>query len=134
MADTKRGREKQARDADTRQRERELEEARDRENESEPPLSDADPSGTTDQEPEADETPADASDAETPRCHRRGCDEPAAFFVLERYQEETGKGPVEATAYLCTDHTDEESPANLDHAYDDYVFRVEPLPTDAGSS
>ena len=60
-------------------------------------------------------------------CHRRGCNERAQFVVLERYQEETGKGAVEAEAALCQDHTDEESPANLDGAYDDYVFRVEPI-------
>lgn len=60
-------------------------------------------------------------------CHRRGCDESAAFAVLERYQEETGKGAVEAEAFLCRAHTDEESPANLDSAYDEYVFRVEPV-------
>lgn len=69
----------------------------------------------------ADET---ATDGE---CHRRGCDEPAAFVVLERYQEETGKGAVEAEAALCRAHIDEESPANLDGAYDDYVFRVDPI-------
>ena len=61
-------------------------------------------------------------------CHRRGCDEPAAFVVLERYQEETGHGAVEAEAVLCREHTDEESPANLDGVYADYVFRVEPIP------
>lgn len=72
----------------------------------------------------SDESPATGS---TPNCHRRGCDEPAAFVVLERYQEETGKGAVEAEAALCRDHTDEESPANLGGAYDDYVFRVEPI-------
>ncbi|WP_209438349.1 hypothetical protein [Natronococcus sp. JC468] len=68
---------------------------------------------------------------EPPRreCHRRGCDEPARFRVLERYQEETGKGAVEAEAVLCRRHTREESPANLDGAYEDYVFRVEPLET-----
>jgi hypothetical protein len=60
-------------------------------------------------------------------CHRRGCDESARFVVLERYQEETGKGAVEAEAALCRAHTDEESPANLAGAYDGYVFRVEPL-------
>lgn len=61
-------------------------------------------------------------------CHRRGCDEPAAFVVLERYQEETGHGAVEAEAVLCREHTAEESPANLDGVYADYVFRVEPIP------
>ncbi|MFC4437207.1 MULTISPECIES: hypothetical protein [Natrialbaceae] len=63
----------------------------------------------------------------TRECHRRGCDERAQFVVLERYQEETGKGAVEAEAALCRDHTDEESPANLEGAYDDYVFHVEPI-------
>ena len=47
--------------------------------------------------------------------------------MIERYQEETGHGAVTAEAYLCRAHTDEESPTNLDGAYDDYVFRVEPL-------
>jgi hypothetical protein len=63
-------------------------------------------------------------------CHRRGCDERARFVVLERYQEETGQGAVEAEAVLCRTHTDEESPVNLDGAYDEYVFRVEPLADD----
>jgi hypothetical protein len=62
-----------------------------------------------------------------PECHRRGCTERARFVVLERYQEETGHGAVEAEAVLCRDHTTEESPANLDGSYADYVFRVEPL-------
>ena len=40
---------------------------------------------------EEDESP------NSPRqCHRRGCNEPATFVVLERYQEETGHGAVEA--------------------------------------
>lgn len=60
-------------------------------------------------------------------CHRRGCTEPVEFVVLERYQEETGQGAVEAAAFLCRDHTAEESPTNLDGAYADYVFRVEPV-------
>ena len=60
-------------------------------------------------------------------CHRRGCSEPATFVVLERYQEETGQGAVEATADLCREHTAEESPTNLDGSYADYVFRVDPL-------
>lgn len=69
----------------------------------------------------------DQSSGSSRQCHRRGCDEPARFVVLERYQEDTGKGAVEAEAALCRDHTDEESPVNLDGAYDDYVFRVEPI-------
>ncbi len=52
----------------------------------------------------------------------------ASFTVVERYQEETGHGAVEATASLCRDHTAAESPANLDGVYAEYLFRVEPLP------
>jgi hypothetical protein len=63
----------------------------------------------------------------SPTCHRRGCTEPATFVVLERYQEDTGHGAVEAEALLCRVHTDEESPANLEGVYADYVFRVEPI-------
>lgn len=119
MADTKKGREKQARDAENRQRKRELEEARTRGDETEPPRDD----------PEVDETEREEDPPDAPReCHRRGCDERAAFVVLERYQEETGKGAVEAEAVLCRDHTAEESPANLDGVYADYVFRVDPIP------
>ncbi|ELZ04894.1 hypothetical protein [Natrialba asiatica] len=66
--------------------------------------------------------------ASSRECHRRGCDEPAAFVVLERYQEETGKGAVEAEAVLCRAHTAEEHPTNLDGVYAEYVFRVDPLP------
>ncbi|MDS0474421.1 hypothetical protein [Natrinema sp. 1APR25-10V2] len=62
-----------------------------------------------------------------PECHRRGCTERATFVVLERYQEETGHGAVEAEAVLCQEHADEESPTNLDGSYAEYVFRVEPL-------
>jgi len=64
---------------------------------------------------------------EHPVCDRRSCDERAAFVVLERYLEDTGKGPVEAQTVLCRAHTDEESPVNLDAAYPGYVFRVEPI-------
>jgi hypothetical protein len=103
MPDTKEGRERQARSEERRQRERELREERERADEPEP----------------RDET-------SPPPCHRRGCDEPAAFRVLERYQEETGHGAVEAEAFLCTTHTAEEGPTNLDSAYPDYVFLVEP--------
>jgi hypothetical protein len=103
MPDTKEGRERQARAEETRQRERDVQEARDRGDEAQP----ADP-------------------AAPPTCHRRGCEEPAAFRVVERYQEETGHGAVEAEAFLCRDHTDEESPANLGQSYADYVFLVEP--------
>lgn len=114
MADTKKGREKQARDAETRRQERDVAEFRERADESEPPLS----------EEETEEADDDAG----PRtCHRRGCEESAAFVVLERYQEDTGHGAVEAEAFLCREHTAEESPVNLDGVYDEYVFRVEPL-------
>lgn len=113
MADTKRGREKQSRDEANRQREQEVAEAMARSDEQEP-------------EPE-DQGTTDAADDDTRRCHRRGCDEPATFVVFERYLEETGHGPVEVEVFLCRAHTDEEGPTNLDHAYTDYVYRVEPL-------
>ncbi|WP_276301523.1 hypothetical protein [Halorussus lipolyticus] len=118
MADTKDGREKKAKNQERRQQEREIAEARNRADEAEPPGE------------EADETQRQNEGSDAPRaCHRRGCDEPAAFSVLERYQEETGHGAVEAEAFLCRDHTAEESPANLDAAYEDYVFRVEQIRT-----
>lgn len=116
MADDKRGRDKKARDKDTRQREQELQEARARADESEPPRSGDDTGREGD---EATDSP--------PTCHRRGCPEPAMFLVLERYQEETGQGAVEATAFLCEAHTDDEGPANLDSSYADYVFRIESI-------
>jgi len=122
MADTKDGREEQARNADRRQREREIAEARARADEAEPPeAGEAEPVLDAD---EADER--ELSDASL-QCHRRGCEELAAFVVLERYQEDTGHGAVEAEALLCRDHTAEEGPANLDGAYDGYVFRVDPI-------
>jgi len=71
--------------------------------------------------------PEDGGPDSLPECHRRGCTERAAFVVLERYQEETGHGAVEAEAVLCREHADEESPTNLDRSYAEYVFRVEPL-------
>jgi len=102
MPDTKQGREKQAADERRRQVKRDISEARERGDESEPP--------------------------ESPReCHRRGCHETAEFVVLERYQEETGKGTVEAEALLCEEHTAEEYPTNLDHAGEDYLFRITPF-------
>jgi hypothetical protein len=119
MPDTKRGREKQARNAENRQQRRELEEELERGDEGEP----------GDDRDEADTGRRQGDRSSAPReCHRRGCTEPAAFVVLERYQEETGHGAVEAEAALCREHTAEESPTNLDSAYPDYVFRVEPLP------
>ena len=121
MADTKEGREKQAANEERRQREREIREARTRADEIEPPDEAVD---ETDKTRRVDDDRPDSSR----RCHRRGCDESATFEVLERYQEETGHGAVEATAVLCQAHADEESPTNLDNAYDDYVFRVKPLP------
>lgn len=60
-------------------------------------------------------------------CHRRDCQAPAEFQVLERYQEETGQGAVEAEANLCQTHAGQESPVNLDGTYEEYVFRVQPL-------
>ena len=120
MGDTKQGREKQARDEDDRQRERELTEARERADETEPPREVSDGTG------EALEEEGDPRGSSR-TCHRRGCDDPATFVVVERYLEETGHGPVTAEATLCQDHTAEESPTNLDHAYADYVFRVSPL-------
>ncbi|GAB7009009.1 hypothetical protein [Halorubrum trueperi] len=103
MPDTKSGREKQARTEERRQAQRDISEARERADEMEPP----------------DDTPTE--------CYRRGCSEPAAFSVTERYLEDTGKGAVEATALLCVDHTVAEGPANLDRAYDEYVFRIDPI-------
>ncbi|AUV81899.1 hypothetical protein C2R22_09760 [Salinigranum rubrum] len=120
MADTKRGREEQARNEARRQREREIEQARQRRDEPEP------------EPPSEGDAEAAEGAAEVPqRCHRRGCDEPAAFLVLERYLEDTGHGPVEATAALCPEHTAEEGPTRLDDAFAGYVFRVEPLPDTA---
>ncbi|WP_129113609.1 hypothetical protein [Halegenticoccus tardaugens] len=121
MADTKQSRDKKAHDKENRQRERELEEARDRLNETEPPR---------DHQEEPDETQSKETNSPDPprTCHRRGCEEPATFVVLERYQEETGHGAVEAEALLCQEHTVEEHPVNLESSYADYVFRIKPLP------
>ena len=107
MADTKQGRDKQADDEAKRQRKRDLRETRERSDEAEPTRDDSDVLAA---------------------CYRRDCSEPAAFVVLERYQEEGGHGPVEAEVELCETHTAQESPVNLSAVYDEYVFRVEPLP------
>lgn len=120
MADTKDDREKQAKGEE--QREREITEVGPRGDEVEPPDDTEDM--TDDTRREGDDGPDSSR-----RCHRRSCDKPATFEVLERYQEETGHGAVEATAVLCQEHTDDESPTNLDLAYKDYVFRVTPLPS-----
>lgn len=71
------------------------------------------------------ETDVNANSIRT--CHRRSCDERATFVVLERYQEETGQGSVEARVVMCQDHAAEEHPVNLDADDPDYVFHVEPL-------
>ncbi|WP_423746608.1 hypothetical protein V5735_18950 [Haladaptatus sp. SPP-AMP-3] len=119
MADNKKSRNKQARDEENRQRAWEVEQARERMDETEP----------RDDQNEADESrdEREENSDSPPTCHRRGCDEPAKFVVLERYQEETGHGAVEAEARLCQRHAAEESPTNLDGVYADYVFRVDPL-------
>jgi hypothetical protein len=117
MGDTKSGRVKQAREEARRQRRREIEAELARGDEAEPTdLGDEE----TDVEYEPSEGPHE--------CHRRSCTEPASFVVLERYLEETSHSPVEATAMLCVAHTEEEGPTRLEAAYDDYVFRIEPLP------
>ncbi|WP_083252620.1 hypothetical protein [Haladaptatus sp. W1] len=120
MADNKKSRDKQARDEENRQRAWEVEQARERMDETEP----------RDDQNEADEARYEREENSDSfrKCHRRGCDDPAKFVVLERYQEETGHGGVEAEANLCQRHTTEESPTNLDGVYADYVFRVDPLP------
>lgn len=129
MPDDKRGRDKQAHDEERRQREWEANEAIDRADEPEPPIEDRDDSPDNDQDDAIETRRGEGeSPSSTPECHRRDCAEPAEFLVLERYQEETGQGAVEAIAYLCREHTAEESPTNLDGAYPDYVFRVEPIP------
>lgn len=111
MPDTKDGREEQAAHEDRRQRELEMARALSSARESEAEV--AEPTDDLDWPPE---------------CHRRDCHRIATFVVLERYQEETGHGAVEAEALLCPTHAEVESPANLDRAYEDYVFRVDPLP------
>lgn len=119
MADANEVRETRAENREGRQQERKTAAARSRGGEAEPP---------DDSEADSDETRREDEHSDAPReCHRRGCNEPATFAVLERYQEETGHGAVEAEAFLCRDHTAEESPVNLDAAYADYVFRVEPI-------
>ena len=121
MADTKRGREDQAKTAEKRQRERELSEYRQRADEAEPPEEAGDAAEAVQE--------SDDEQRGSRTCHRRGCETPAAFVVLERYQEETGHGAVEARADLCREHAAEEGPANLEASYEDYVFRVEPIST-----
>ncbi|GAA0238779.1 hypothetical protein ACFFQF_28690 [Haladaptatus pallidirubidus] len=123
MADTKKSRNKQARDEENRQRAWEVEQARERIDETEP----------RDQQGKANETQYEEDEySDSPHvCHRRECDEIARFVVLERYQEETGHGTVKSEAKLCRKHTAEESPTNLDDASAEYLFRVDPLPETA---
>lgn len=123
MADDKRGREKQAKRKDRRQREREIDEERSRSDEDEPPEG-------TDDTAEGVQRGGGTYPDPPSGCHRRSCEKRAAFVVVERYQEETGKGLVEAKAFLCREHTAEEGPSNLDSADGGYVFRIEPLADD----
>jgi len=68
---------------------------------------------------------------EREECHRRGCNAEAGFLVREQYQEETGKGLVEATARLCRTHAREESPTNLDPITPEYLFEVTAIASEA---
>jgi len=126
VADKKEEQEEQAGDEGRRRRERQITDVETRADEGEPPPETRD---VTDAAWREDDDGAGSP----PRCHRRGCDEPARFEVLERYLEETGHGAVEARAVLCREHTDDESPTNLDAVYDGYVFRVVPLPGTDGT-
>ena len=128
MADDKRGREKQAKREDRRQREREIAADRARGEEAEPPEDAVDDDREGEDAADGIQRGEGAYPDPPHECHRRGCDERASFVVVERYREETGQGSVEAKAHLCRAHTDEESPANLDSAGEDYVFRIEPIP------
>ncbi len=124
MADDKRGREKQAKRKDRRQREREIDEERSRGDEPDPSESAAD---GADDAAEGFQRGNGTYPDPPSGCHRRGCEKRAAFVVVERYQEETGKGLVEAKAFLCEEHTAAEGPSNLDAADGGYVFRIERL-------
>jgi len=130
MADDKRGREKQAKRKDRRQREREIDEERSRGDEAEPTDADEDTAEGDEETVEGVQREAGEYPDPPSGCHRRGCQKRAAFAVVERYQEETGKGIVEAKAFLCREHTAEEGPSNLDSADGGYVFRIEPLADD----
>lgn len=127
MADTKRGRVEQARQAERRQRRRDLETALNRLDEAEPESLDEAAAEVDATEETLEAEAVDLTTDEHPVCRRRGCSEPATFVVLERYLEETSHEPVEAAALLCHRHTEEEGPTRLDAAYDDYVFRIDPL-------
>lgn len=115
MEDTKRIRDQQAQNAEDQQRDQEGHRTRDRAAE------------TASDGGQDDLTGIQRENGDSRECHRRGCTRSARFVVLERYQEETGHGAVEAEAVLCREHTAEESPTNLDSAYSDYVFHVEPF-------
>lgn len=134
MADDKRGREKQAADAERRQRERALDEALERADETEPPSEAVETDDTVESAADREET-SEGDVSGSRECHRRGCSEPAEFVVRERYLEETGHGAVVAEAFLCREHVAEEGPTNLDHSYPEYVFCVEPIADEeAGAS
>ncbi|WP_328517208.1 hypothetical protein [Haladaptatus caseinilyticus] len=100
MADDKKSRNKQSHDEENRQRVWEVEQAHER----------MDETKSRDEQNEADESRDERKEnSDSPRkCHRRECDEPAKFVALERYQEETDHGSVEAEASPCQRHTAEE--------------------------
>jgi hypothetical protein len=65
--------------------------------------------------------------AENPfSCEECG-DREAVFWVYERYEAPDGLCAVEAESALCQECTEGVGPTELEHAYANYEFRVNPV-------
>jgi hypothetical protein len=54
-------------------------------------------------------------------------DRAAVFWVYERYDAPDGVGGVEAETPMCRECTEGVGPSELEHAYTNYEFRVNPV-------
>lgn len=61
-------------------------------------------------------------------------DRDAVFWVYERYEADDGVGAVEAEVALCQECIEGVGPTELENAYANYVFRIEPVAEAFGMS
>ncbi|QAU11321.1 hypothetical protein EKH57_00030 (plasmid) [Halorubrum sp. BOL3-1] len=63
------------------------------------------------------------------------CDErEAVFWVFERYEAADGVGAVEAETPLCRECVQDAGPRELENAYGNYIFKIEPVAEAFGMS
>ena len=59
-------------------------------------------------------------------CERCG-EREAVFWVFERYEAPDGIGAVESEEPLCRECIQDVGPSELENAYANYIFRIEPV-------